>query len=132
MNNDAISTTVTSIRNANTKRKAMTRIPATQMTRGIVRILLEEGFIKSVAEHGKNGKNFLDIRLKYFGRGKEPSIAAINCISKPGLRIYYDCKRIPKIFGGMGIAILSTSRGLITDREARRNKTGGEILCHIW
>nr|YP_009548004.1 ribosomal protein S8 [Pellaea truncata]AYW14550.1 ribosomal protein S8 [Pellaea truncata] len=132
MNNDAISTTVTSIRNANMKRKAMTRIPATQMTRGIVQILLEEGFIKSVAEHGESGKNFLDVRLKYFGRGKEPYIAAIKCISKPGLRIYYDRKRIPKILGGLGIAILSTSRGLLTDREARRNKTGGEILCHIW
>nr|YP_009549047.1 ribosomal protein S8 [Calciphilopteris ludens]AYW16022.1 ribosomal protein S8 [Calciphilopteris ludens] len=132
MNNDAISTTVTSIRNANTKRKAMTRIPATRMTRSIVQILLEEGFLESVAEHGENGKNFLDVRLKYFGRGKEPYIAAIKCISKPGLRIYSDHGEIPKILGGMGIAILSTSRGLITDREARRNKTGGEILCHIW
>nr|YP_009548353.1 ribosomal protein S8 [Bommeria hispida]AYW15174.1 ribosomal protein S8 [Bommeria hispida] len=132
MNNDAISNTVTSIRNANTKRKSMTRIPATKLTRGIVRILLEEGFIQSVTEHGEKGKNFLDVRLKYFGREKEPSIAAIKSISKPGLRIYSDRRRIPKIFGGMGIAILSTSRGLITDREARQNKTGGEILCHIW
>nr|YP_009478231.1 ribosomal protein S8 [Adiantum shastense]AVP32695.1 ribosomal protein S8 [Adiantum shastense] len=132
MNNDAISTTVTSIRNANTKRKAMTRIPVTKMTRGIVQILLEEGFLKSVTEHGENGKNFLDVRLRYFGKGKEPYVAAIRYISKPGLRIYSDRRRIPKILGGMGIAILSTSCGLITDREARRRKIGGEILCHIW
>nr|YP_009549220.1 ribosomal protein S8 [Llavea cordifolia]AYW16369.1 ribosomal protein S8 [Llavea cordifolia] len=132
MNNDAISTTVTAIRNANTKRKAMTRIPATRMTRSIAQISLEEGFLKSVVEHKENGKNFSDVRLKYFGKKKEPYIAAIRCISKPGLRIYYDRQRIPKILGGMGITILSTSYGLITDREARRRKTGGEILRHIW
>nr|YP_009548787.1 ribosomal protein S8 [Cryptogramma acrostichoides]AYW15762.1 ribosomal protein S8 [Cryptogramma acrostichoides] len=132
MNNDATSTTITAIRNANTRRKAMTRIPATRMTKSIIKILLEEGFLKSVVEHKENGKNFSDVRLKYFGKKKEPYIAAIRCISKPGLRIYSDRQRIPKILGGMGITILSTSRGLITDREARRRKIGGEILCHIW
>nr|NP_848095.2 ribosomal protein S8 [Adiantum capillus-veneris]Q85FI7.2 RecName: Full=Small ribosomal subunit protein uS8c; AltName: Full=30S ribosomal protein S8, chloroplastic [Adiantum capillus-veneris]AAP29426.2 ribosomal protein S8 [Adiantum capillus-veneris] len=132
MNNDAISTTVTSIRNANTKRKAMTRIPVTKMTRGIVQILLEEGFLKSVTEHTEGGKIFMDVKLRYFGKEKKPYVATIRYISKPGLRIYCDHIRIPKILGGMGIAILSTSYGLITDREARRRKTGGEILCHIW
>nr|YP_009920290.1 ribosomal protein S8 [Adiantum nelumboides]QMQ99246.1 ribosomal protein S8 [Adiantum nelumboides] len=131
-NNNMISTTVTSIRNANTRRKAVTRIPATKMTRGIVQILLEEGFLKSVTEHAENGNNFLDVRLKYIGKGKDPYVTAIRYISKPGLRIYSDHLRTPKILGGMGITILSTSYGLITDREARRRKTGGEILRHIW
>nr|YP_010145586.1 ribosomal protein S8 [Coniogramme intermedia]QQO79457.1 ribosomal protein S8 [Coniogramme intermedia] len=127
-----MSTTVTAIRNANTKKKAMTRIPATGMTRSIARILLEEGFPRSVMEHRENGKNFSDVRLKYFGKRKEPYITAIKCISKPGLRIYHDHQRIKKILGGMGTTILSTSCGLITDREARRRKTGGEIPRHIW
>nr|YP_010969928.1 ribosomal protein S8 [Pteris ensiformis]WNR49141.1 ribosomal protein S8 [Pteris ensiformis] len=132
MSNDTTSTTATAIKNANTIRKAMIKIPATRMTRSIVRIPFEEGFLKSVAEHKENGNNFLDVKLNYFGKKKEPYIATIGCISKPGLRIYCDRRRIPKILGGMGIAILSTSRGLITDREARRKKIGGEILCHIW
>nr|YP_009548266.1 ribosomal protein S8 [Onychium japonicum]AYW14812.1 ribosomal protein S8 [Onychium japonicum] len=132
MSNDVTSTTATAIRNANTRRKAIIKIPATRMTRSIVQIPLEEGFLKSVAEHKENGKNFLDIRLKYFGKTKEPYIATIGCISKPGLRIYCDHRKIPEILGGMGIAILSTSHGLITDREARRKKIGGEILRRIW
>nr|YP_010376792.1 ribosomal protein S8 [Adiantum malesianum]UPV69556.1 ribosomal protein S8 [Adiantum malesianum] len=132
MNNDAISTTVTSTRNANTRKKAMIRIPATKMTRGIVQILLEEGFLRSVTEHTETNKNFLDVRLRYFGKKRDPYVTAIRHISKPGLRVYSDHKRIKKILGGMGITILSTSYGLITDREARRRKTGGEILRHIW
>nr|YP_003795616.1 ribosomal protein S8 [Pteridium aquilinum subsp. aquilinum]ADK47592.1 ribosomal protein S8 [Pteridium aquilinum subsp. aquilinum] len=132
MNNDAISTAVTAIRNANTRRKAMIRIPATKMTKSIVQISLEEGFIRSVAEHKESRKEFLDVSLKYFGKKKEPHIVAIKCISKPGLRIYSDSREIPKILGGMGIAIPPTSYGLVTDREARQKKIGGEVVCHIW
>nr|YP_009548700.1 ribosomal protein S8 [Gastoniella chaerophylla]AYW15675.1 ribosomal protein S8 [Gastoniella chaerophylla] len=132
MSNDATSTTATAIRNANTIKKAVIKIPATRLTRSIVQISFEEGFLKNVAEHKENGKDFLDVRLKYFGKRKEPYIAIIRCISKPGLRIYCDRRRIPEILGGMGIAILSTSHGLITDRQARSNKIGGEILRCIW
>nr|YP_009548526.1 ribosomal protein S8 [Tryonia myriophylla]AYW15347.1 ribosomal protein S8 [Tryonia myriophylla] len=132
MSNDATSITATAIRNANTRKKAVIKIPATKMTRSIVQIPFEEGFLKSVAEHKENGKDFLDVRLKYFGKKKKPYITTIGCISKPGLRLYCDRRRIPEVLGGMGIAILSTSHGLITDREARRKKIGGEILRHIW
>ncbi|KAH7436978.1 hypothetical protein KP509_05G049100 [Ceratopteris richardii] len=114
------------------KKKDMIRIPATKMTKNIVQILLAEGFLKSVTEHRENKKDFLDIRLKYFGRKKEPYITEIKSISKPGLKVHYDGKNTPKILGGMGIAILSTSCGLLTDREARQQKIGGEILCNVW
>nr|YP_009549307.1 ribosomal protein S8 [Vittaria graminifolia]AYW16456.1 ribosomal protein S8 [Vittaria graminifolia] len=132
MKNDTIFITVTSIRNANTKKKAMTRIPGTKITRSIMKILLEEGLPKSVTEHMKDGNTFLDVRLKYFGKGKDPCITTIKYISKPGLRIYSHWSRIPRILGGMGIAISSTSRGLITDRKARQLKIGGEIPFQIW
>nr|YP_010466127.1 ribosomal protein S8 [Haplopteris ensiformis]UQV94576.1 ribosomal protein S8 [Haplopteris ensiformis] len=132
MKNNAIFITVTSIRNANTKKKALTRIPNTKMAKSIVQILLQEGLLSDITEHMEGGNSFLDVRLKYFGKRKEPCITTIQYISKPGLRIYSDWSGIPKILGGIGIAILSTSRGVITDREARRKKIGGEILCHIW
>nr|YP_009690603.1 ribosomal protein S8 [Lindsaea linearis]QEG57383.1 ribosomal protein S8 [Lindsaea linearis] len=132
MNNDAISAAITSIRNANMKRKTMIRIPATIMTKRIVQILLKEGFLRDVAEHEEKKKEFLDISLKHFGKKKEPYITSIKRISKPGLRFYSDHREITKVLGGMGIAILPTSYGFITDREARQKKIGGEVLCHVW
>nr|YP_009427248.1 ribosomal protein S8 [Onoclea sensibilis]ASU95920.1 ribosomal protein S8 [Onoclea sensibilis] len=132
MNNDAISTAPTAIRNANTGRKAMIRIPATKMTERIAQISAEEGFIKGAVRHKDNGKEFPDVSLKYLGKRKDPYIAAVKRISRPGLRVYSDHREIPKILGGMGIAISPTSHGLITDREARHKKIGGEISCHIW
>nr|YP_009691136.1 ribosomal protein S8 [Tectaria panamensis]QEG57916.1 ribosomal protein S8 [Tectaria panamensis] len=132
MANDAISTALTTIRNGNTRRKAMIRIPATKMTERIVEISVEEGFVKNAVKHKDNGKEFPDVSLRYLGKKKDPHIAVIRRISKPGLRVYSDRRQIPKILGGMGIAISSTSHGLITDREARHKKIGGEILRHIW
>nr|YP_010518192.1 ribosomal protein S8 [Dryopteris deparioides]UXN84600.1 ribosomal protein S8 [Dryopteris deparioides] len=132
MNNDAISTALTATRNGNTRRKAMIKILATKMAERIVQILVEEGFIENAVKHKDNGKEFSDVRLRYLGKKRDPYIAVIRRISKPGLRVYSDRRRIPKILGGMGIAISSTSRGLITDREARQKKIGGEILRHIW
>nr|YP_009549656.1 ribosomal protein S8 [Goniophlebium niponicum]AYW16901.1 ribosomal protein S8 [Goniophlebium niponicum] len=133
MANDAISTAPTAIRNGNTRKKAMIRIPATKMTERVVEILVEEGFLRdAVRRRDNNGKEFMDVSLKYLGKKKEPYIAAIRRISKPGLRVYSDRRQIPKILGGMGVATSSTSHGLITDREARHKKIGGEILCHVW
>nr|YP_009426111.1 ribosomal protein S8 [Diplaziopsis cavaleriana]ASU94780.1 ribosomal protein S8 [Diplaziopsis cavaleriana] len=132
MNNDTISAALTAIRNANTRRKATIRIPATKMTACIVQISAEEGFTKSAVKHKGNGKEFPDVSLKYLGKKKDPYVAVIKRISKPGLRVYSDHREIPKILGGMGIATSPTSRGLITDREARHKKIGGEISCHIW
>nr|YP_010702107.1 ribosomal protein S8 [Asplenium incisum]WCL38373.1 ribosomal protein S8 [Asplenium incisum] len=132
MNNDSLSAALTAIRNANTRKKSMIRIPATKMTTRIVQISVEEGFIKSAVKYKNDKKEFLDVSLKYFGKKKDPSITIIRRISKPGLRVYSDHREIPKILGGMGIAILPTSHGLLTDREARYNKIGGEISCHVW
>nr|YP_009425759.1 ribosomal protein S8 [Cystopteris chinensis]ASU94431.1 ribosomal protein S8 [Cystopteris chinensis] len=132
MNNDAISTAPAAIGNANTRRKGMIRIPATKMTACIVQISAEEGFVEGAVRHKDNGKEFPDVSLKYLGKKKDPYIAAIRRISKPGLRVYSDHREIPKILGGMGIAISPTSQGLVTDREARHKKIGGEISCHIW
>nr|QKV47497.1 ribosomal protein S8 [Platycerium bifurcatum] len=133
MANDAISTALTAIRNGNTRKKAIIRIPATKITERILEILVEEGFIRNAVKHKhNNGKAFIDVSLRYFGKKRDPYIAVIRRISKPGLRVYLDRRQIPKILGGMGIAISSTSHGLITDREARQKKIGGEILCHVW
>nr|YP_010117282.1 ribosomal protein S8 [Neocheiropteris ovata]QPM99547.1 ribosomal protein S8 [Neocheiropteris ovata] len=133
MANDAISTALTAIRNGNTRKKATIRISATKMTKRIVEILVEEGFIRNAVRRKDNdGKEFMDVSLRYLGKKRDPYIAAIRRISKPGLRVYSDRRQIPKILGGMGIAISSTSHGLITDREARHKKIGGEILCHVW
>nr|AXX76485.1 ribosomal protein S8 [Dipteris conjugata] len=132
MSNDTISTMITPPRNANARRKATVQLPATGITRGIARILLEEGSVKDTAEHREKMKDFLDVTLKYQGRGRKPCVTTLKRISKPGLRIYFDHRGIPKVLGGMGIVILPTSQGLMTDREARRRKIGGEILCYIW
>lgn len=132
MSQDTISTMITPIRNASTGRKTTVRIPATNTTRSIGRILLEEGFVRDVAEHKENHKDFMDVTLRYRGRKGKPYITALKRISKPGLRIYSDRRGLPKVLGGMGIVILSTSHGLMTDREARQKKIGGEILCYVW
>nr|YP_010463843.1 ribosomal protein S8 [Anemia phyllitidis]UUL71109.1 ribosomal protein S8 [Anemia phyllitidis] len=132
MTNDMISTTLVVIRNANMRRGSTIRIPATGTTRSIGQILLEEGFVKSVAEHKENRNSFLDIGLKYRGRKKEPYITTARRISKPGLRIHSNHQKLPKVLSGMGIVILSTSSGLMTDREARQKKIGGEISRHIY
>nr|QUS63574.1 ribosomal protein S8 [Dryopteris crassirhizoma] len=127
-----MSAALTAIRNGNARRRAMIRIPATKVTERIVQILAEEGFIKDAVKHKDNGKEFPDVSLRYLGKKKDPYVAVIKRISKPGLRVYSDRRQIPKILGGMGIAISSTSHGLVTDREARHRKIGGEILRHIW
>nr|YP_009425232.1 ribosomal protein S8 [Asplenium pekinense]ASU93903.1 ribosomal protein S8 [Asplenium pekinense] len=132
MNNDSLSAGLTAIRNASTRKKSIIRIPATKMTARIVQISVEEGFIRSAVKYKNDKKEFLDVSLKYFGKKRDPSITVIRRISKPGLRVYSDHREIPKILGGMGIAILPTSHGLLTDREARYNKIGGEISCQIW
>lgn len=132
MNNDAIAAALTAIRNGIIRRKYIIRIPSTKVAERIVQILVEEGFIKNVVKHQDNGKEFPDVSLKYLGKRKDPYITVVKRISKPGLRVYSDRRQIPKILGGMGIAISSTSHGLMTDREARQKRIGGEILCYIW
>ena len=132
MGNDTIASMITSIRNANLRRTKVVQIPATNTTRDIGKILLREGFMESFREHQEDKNYFLVFTLKYRGKKKKPQITILRRISKPGLRIYSNHKEIPKVLGGIGIAILSTSQGIVTDREARQKQIGGEILCYVW
>ena len=132
MSNDTIANMITYIRNANLEKTKTVQVPATNITRNIGRILLQEGFIENFREHQENKNYFLVFTLKYQGRKKKPYITTLRRISKPGLRMYSNHKEIPKVLGGMGIVILSTSQGIMTDREARQKQIGGEILCYVW
>ena len=134
MGKDTIANIITSIRNADMNRKGMVRIPSTNITENIVKILLREGFIENVRKHRESNKDFWVLTLRHRRNRKGPYKTILNLkrISRPGLRIYSNYQKIPKILGGMGIVILSTSRGIMTDREARLQGIGGEILCYIW
>nr|YP_010881295.1 ribosomal protein S8 [Fossombronia foveolata]WIA67248.1 ribosomal protein S8 [Fossombronia foveolata] len=131
MGNDTIASMITSIRNANLSKIGTVQIPATNVTRGIARILLQEGFIENSIDNRQN-KDILMLSLRYQGKGRKSYITTLRRISKPGLRVYSSHGEIPKVLGGMGIVILSTSGGIMTDREARQKKIGGELLCHVW
>nr|YP_010927392.1 ribosomal protein S8 [Cuphea curiosa]WKK46340.1 ribosomal protein S8 [Cuphea curiosa] len=134
MGRDTIADIITSIRNADMNRKGTVRIASTNITEKIVKILLQEGFIENVRKHQENNNDFFVLTLRHRRNRKGPpgSILNLKRISRPGLRIYSNYQGIPRILGGMGIVILSTSRGLMTDREARLQGIGGEILCYIW
>ncbi|MFE1744452.1 30S ribosomal protein S8 [Coleofasciculus sp. H7-2] len=130
--NDTISDMLTRIRNANLARHQTTEIPATKMTRSIAKVLRDEGFIAEFEEVGEGIKQHLLISLKYKGKNRQPIINTLKRVSKPGLRVYSNRKELPRVLGGIGIAIISTSSGIMTDREARRQGVGGEVLCYIW
>nr|YP_010487070.1 ribosomal protein S8 [Astilbe rivularis]UWI70852.1 ribosomal protein S8 [Astilbe rivularis] len=134
MGRDTIADIITSIRNADMHRKGTVRIASTNITKNFVKILLREGFIENVRKHWENNKDYLVLTLQHRRNRKGPYKTILNLkrISRPGLRIYSNYQRIPRILGGMGIVILSTSRGIMTDREARLEGIGGEILCYIW
>nr|YP_010242959.1 ribosomal protein S8 [Impatiens walleriana]QTJ26092.1 ribosomal protein S8 [Impatiens walleriana] len=134
MGRDTIAEIISSIQNADMNRKRVVQIASTNITENIVKILLREGFIENVRKHRKSNKYFLVATLRH-RRNRERNyrnILNLKRISRPGLRIYSNYQRIPKILGGMGIVILSTYRGIMTDREARLQGIGGEILCYIW
>ncbi|YP_009942965.1 ribosomal protein S8 (chloroplast) [Tasmannia lanceolata] len=132
MSKDTIADIITSIRNADMDKKRTARIASTNITENIIKILLREGFIENVRKHRENKKYFLVLTLRHRRNQKGTYRNILKCISRPGLRIYSNYKRIPRILGGIGIVILSTSRGIMTDREARLKRIGGEILCYIW
>lgn len=134
MGKDIIADIITSIRNADINRKGTVRIPSTNITENIVTILFREGFIENVRKHRESNNYFLILTLRHRRnrKGSYKTILNLKRISRPGLRIYSNYQRIPRILGGMGIVILSTSRGIMTDREARLERIGGEILCYIW
>nr|QUQ06965.1 ribosomal protein S8 [Sauvagesia rhodoleuca] len=134
MNRDTIADIITSIRNTDMNKKGTIRIRSTTTTEHTIKILLQEGFIENVRKHREGNKNFLVLTLRHRRNRKGSYKTSLNLkrISRPGLRIYSNYQQIPKILGGMGIAILSTSQGIMTDREARLERIGGEILCYIW
>lgn len=130
--NDTISDMLTRIRNANLAKHQIVHVPATKVTRNITKVLQKEGFIYQFEEIGKDFRNDLLISLKYKGKNKEPIITELKRISKPGLKVYASHKELPKVLGGIGIAIISTSKGIMTDKTARQFGLGGEVLCYVW
>ncbi len=130
--NDTISDMLTRIRNACSVKHQSTKVPTTRMTRSIAEVLKSEGFIESFEETGEGVQKELVISLKYKGKARQPIISTVKRVSKPGLRVYSTSKDLPRVLGGIGIAIVSTSRGIMTDREARKQGVGGEILCYVW
>ena len=128
---DVIADMLTRIRNANNAKHVSVDVPASKMKKSIAQILLDEGYIKSyeVVEDGKQG--IIRIQLKY-AQGKQKVIRGIKRVSKPGLRIYASCEDMPKVMNGLGVAIVSTSQGVMTDKKARQANVGGEILAFVW
>ena len=131
-NHDPISDMLTRIRNASEKRHETTKIPASRMSRSIAKVLQKEGFISQISEEGEGVKTYLVIELKYSGKHRHPLIRSMQRVSKPGLRIYKNTRGIPKVLGGLGVAIISTSKGVMSDRDARKQGVGGEVLCYVY
>ncbi|RYM04832.1 30S ribosomal protein S8 [Sporolactobacillus sp. THM7-7] len=128
---DPIADMLTRIRNANVVRHEQIELPASRVKREIAEILKREGFIKDVEYIQDNKQGMLRLFLKY-GGNKERVISGLKRISKPGLRVYAKADEVPKVLGGLGIAIVSTSKGVITDKEARKQNVGGEVLAYVW
>lgn len=129
---DPIADLLTRIRNANTQMHEKVEIPASKTKAAIVEILLEEGFIKGYkVDEEKNVQGVITITLKY-GPNRERVLSGLKRISKPGLKVYCKKDNIPKVLGGLGVAIISTSQGIMTDKKARKNGLGGEVLCYVW
>lgn len=132
MVNDTISDMLTRIRNANMVKHQIVQIPSTKMSLAITKILKEEGYIEDFEQYSENNKNYLLISLKYTGQSRQPVICKLERISKPGLRVYSSSQKLPKVLNNLGIAILSTSKGVMTNLKAKELGIGGEILCYIW
>ena len=129
---DPIADMLTRIRNANTAKHDTVDVPSSKMKLAIAKILLDEGYIKSY-ELVENGKfNDIRITLKYGASKNEKIISGLQRISKPGLRVYANKEELPKVLGGLGVSIISTNKGVITDKEARKLGVGGEVLCFVW
>jgi small subunit ribosomal protein S8 len=129
---DPIADMLTRIRNANTAKHDTVDVPASKMKIAIADILLKEGYIKAYDIVEDGSFNQIHITLKYGADKNEKIISGIKRISKPGLRVYADVENMPKVLGGLGIAIVSTNKGILTDKEARRENVGGEVLAFVW
>ena len=128
---DPIADMLTRIRNANNAKHATVTVPSSNIKKAIAGILLEEGYIKNFKYIEDDKQGMLEIELKY-GEDESKVISGIKRISKPGLRIYVSKEDVPKVLNGLGIAIMSTSKGIMTDKNARKNNVGGEVVCYVW
>ncbi|MFZ2258948.1 MAG: 30S ribosomal protein S8 [Clostridiaceae bacterium] len=131
MMTDPIADLLTRVRNANDARHDTVEVPVSKVKKAVVEILLQEGYIKSVEEYKVGIVPMMKLTLKY-GEGKEKVIKGLKRISKPGLRVYCRSEEVPKVLNGLGIAVISTSKGVIADKEARNLGLGGEVICYIW
>ena len=129
--NDPIADMLTRIRNAQVAKHDSVTMPASNMKKNIAKLLLEEGYIKSYEFIDDGLQGSIKITLKYLDK-KQPVIVGLKRISKPGLRVYAACEDLPKALDGLGIAIISTSKGIMTDKAARKENLGGEVLCYVW
>jgi small subunit ribosomal protein S8 len=128
---DSISDTLTVIRNGSSAKKAVVEFPASKISGEILRILKREGYVKNFRKIEDNKQGIFRVHLRY-RRDKSPFITNLRRISKPGLRVYAKKEKIPSVLRGFGIAIISTSKGVITDKEAKQLNAGGEVLCYVW
>ncbi len=127
---DVIADMLTRIRNANDAKHESVEIPASNMKKAIADILVNEGYIKGYQIIDDNKQGIIKVTLKYVG--KQKAITGLKRVSKPGLRVYADCEHMPKVMNGLGIAIVSTSKGVMTDKRARKENVGGEVLAFVW
>ena len=128
---DSVADMLTRIRNAVSAKHDTVTVPASNVKKAIAQILVDEGYVKSFKVIEDNKQGMIEIALKY-GPNKVPSIMGIRRVSKPGLRIYTDVENMPKVIKGLGIAIISTNKGIMTDKDARKANVGGEVLAYIW
>ena len=129
---DTISDMLTRIRNATMVKHQIVQIPATKMSLAIASILKEEGFIEDFESYTENQFKYLLISLKYIGKSRQPVICKLKRVSKPGSRVYSNSKELPRVLDNLGIAIISTSNGVMTNLKAKELGIGGEVLCYIW
>ncbi len=128
---DAVADMLTRIRNAASAKHDTVTVPASNVKKAIAQILVDEGYVKSFKVIEDNKQGMIEIALKY-GPNKTSSIMGIRRVSKPGLRIYTDVENMPRVINGLGIAIISTNKGIMTDKDARKANVGGEVLAYIW
>lgn len=127
---DPIADALTRIRNANMVKHESVSMPHSNLKEELIKVLQKEGYVEGYTVEEKDGFKFINVTLKY--NNGQSVITGLQRISKPGLRVYSKAKNMPRVFDGMGIAVISTSKGLMTEKEARTNKLGGEVLCYIW
>ncbi|MCC7368178.1 MAG: 30S ribosomal protein S8 [Chloroflexi bacterium] len=131
MMTDPIADMLTRIRNGLQSRHAAVEMPASKLKSAIAEVLKDEGYIKGYSQSGEGPSKTLKVELRYVGKN-EPVLSGLKRISKPGLRVYAGAEELPRVFGGLGTAIISTSRGVMSGAQARKMRVGGEVICHVW